>query len=273
METGSWSTDVLDFNHIRGGAAEVVGETSVCEVAVETWRFTGSAGDDVLADVYLAHEPGPIVIGGHGKDNDRTAQYLRGPALQWAGRGVTFVSADAPLHGARAGERPIPRVTMGEPDLVARWVLDQRLLIDAVEERFGRRPMVYLGMSMGAVMGCHLLAEEPRLRAGILVVGGSTVVSVPERFDDVDAELRERLAITDPELPAARVGPRPVLMLNADRDEIFSRRSAMALYDAFRHPKEISFFPGRHAKWRNPAQWNRRMWDFLLHTWTGDRRT
>jgi pimeloyl-ACP methyl ester carboxylesterase len=264
---------VLDFTHTRGGAAEVVGETTVRGVAVETWRFTGSAGDEVLADAYLACEPGMIVVGGHGKDNDRTAQYLRGPALQWAGRGVTFVSADAPLHGARAGERPIPRVTMGEPDLVSRWVLDQRLLIDAVEERFGIRPMLYLGMSMGAVMGCHLLAEDPRLSAGILVVGGSTVVSVPERFDDVDDALRARLSMTDPELPAARVAPRPVLMLNADQDEIFSRRSAMALYDAFGHPKEISFFPGRHARWRKPAQWYQRMWDFVEHTWSGNRRT
>ncbi|MCJ7725700.1 MAG: alpha/beta hydrolase [Acidimicrobiia bacterium] len=264
---------MLDFTHTPGGPAEVVGETAVRDVVVETWRFTGSAGDEVLADVHLAAEPRLIVIGGHGKDNDRTVQYLRGPALQWAGRGVTFVSADAPLHGARAGERPIPRVAMGEPELVARWVRDQRLLIDAVEERFGNLPMVYLGMSMGAVMGCHLLAEDARLQAGIRVVGGSTVISVPERFEDVDDDLVARLALTDPELPAARIAPRPILMLNADDDEIFSRRSALALYDAFRHPKEISFFPGRHARWRNPRQWNRRMWDFLEHTCPAARRT
>jgi len=255
----------LDFSHDPGGPAEVVGEATVRDVTIETWRFAGSRGDDVLADAYLASGSGPVIIGGHGKDNNRKAQYLRGPALQWAGRGVSLVSADAPLHGDRAGERPIPEVTIGDVDLLTRWVKDQRRLIDAVQARLGDVPMVYLGMSMGAVMGCHLLAEDPRLRAGILVVGGSSVVSVPERFDDVDDDLTGRLALTDPEIAAARITPRPVLMLNADDDEVFSRRSALALYDALQHPKEISFLPGRHARWRSPGQWNRRMWDFVEH--------
>ncbi|MBU1227654.1 MAG: alpha/beta hydrolase [Actinobacteria bacterium] len=249
-----------------GGAAEVIAVKMVRGVTVETWRFPGSRGDEVHADAYLAAQPGPVVIGGHGKDGDRTAQYLRGPALQWAGRGVSLVSADAPLHGDRAGEAPIPRVTMADPALVSRWLGDQRLLIDAVEARFGRVPMVYLGMSMGAVMGCHLLAEDDRLAGGILVVGGSTVVSVPERLGGAADGLMERLAVTDPEKAAARIAPRPVLMLNADQDEMFSRRSALALYDALGHPKEISFFPGRHARWRDPRQWNRRMWGFVEHT-------
>lgn len=243
----------------------MAGVADVAGVAVETWRLAGVRGDEVRADAYLAAEPRAVVVSGHGKDNHRGAQYVRGPALQWAGRGVVTVAADAPLHGDRAGEAQIPRVTMGDPALVERWVGDHRLLLDAVAHRFGPLPVIYVGMSMGAVMGCHLLAEDERVAAGILVVGGSTVVSVPERFDDVDDGLAAALAVTDPEIPAARIAPRPVLMLNADRDEIFSRRSALALYDALRHPKEISFFPGRHAVWRSPAQWTRRMWGFVEH--------
>lgn len=262
---------VLDFAHPPGGPAEVVGSAAVRGVTVETWRFRGSRGDEVLADAYLAAGPGPVVIGGHGKDNRRSAQYLRGPGLQWAQRGVTLVAADAPLHGDRAGERPVPRVTIADVDLLTRWVADQRLLMDAVEDRFGAGvPMAYLGMSMGAVMGCHLLAEDSRLRGGVLVVGGSTVVSVPERFEDVDDDLAARLALTDPEVPAARIAPRPVLMLNADDDEIFSRRSALALYDALRPPREIVFLPGRHARWRSPARWNHHMWGFVEEVLGGD---
>ena len=241
----------------------MIGADTVRDVTVETWRLTGSRGDEVLADAYVTGEPRAVVIGGHGKDNRRSAQYLRGPGLQWAGRGVTLVAADAPLHGDRAGERPVPRATMGDPDLVERWVADQRLVVDAVEERFGSVPLVYLGVSMGAVMGCHLLARDERLCAGIPVVGGSTVVSVPERFDDVDDDLQEALRVTDPELPAARISPRPVLMLNADDDEIFSRRSILALYDALGDARELVFFPGTHSRWRHPRQWNRRMWEFV----------
>lgn len=263
----------LDFTYRPGPPVEVLAAEATGGAQMETWRLEGCRDDEVVADVYLADDPWAVVIGGHGRDNNRRSQYLRGPALQWAGRGVSFVSADAPLHGDRAGERPIPAVTIGDIDLVNRWVGDQRRLVDAVQDRFGELPLVYLGMSMGAVMGCHLLAEDPRLRAGILVVGGSTVVSVPERFEEVPPDLTERLAVTDPELAASRIAPRPVLMLNADDDEIFSRRSALALYDALRHPKEISFFPGRHARWRQPRQWNLRMWDFITHTCSGHDRS
>ena len=258
----------LDFGYTPGGAAEVIDRTPQRGYTRETWRFVGSLGEEVLADAYLSLDPGPVVIGGHGKDNSRKAQYLRGSGMQWAPRGISLVAADAPLHGDRAGERPVPRVTITDLDLLTRWVRDQRLLIDAIAARFGEGvPIVYLGISMGAVLGCHLLAADERLLAGILVVGGSTVVSIPERFDGAD-DLKDLLAHTDPGIPAARIAPRPVLMLNADDDEIFSRRSAMALYDALGGPKEISFFPGGHSGWRSPAQWNRRMLGFLEHVYS-----
>jgi len=258
----------LDFGYTRGSGAEVIDSTSQRGHTQETWRLTGSMGEEVLADAYLSPEPGPVVIGGHGKDNNRKAQYLRGPGMQWAGRGISLVAADAPLHGDRAGERPVPGVAITDVDLLNRWVKDQRLLIDAVEARFGGGvPIMYMGMSMGAVFGCHLLAEDERLLAAILVVGGSTVISIPERFDGA-AGLEDLLALTDPVIPAARIAPRPVLMVNADDDGIFSQRAAMALYDALGRPKEISFFPGGHSRWRSPAQWNRRMLGFAEHVFS-----
>jgi len=258
----------LDFGYTPGGAAELVDHTPQRGHTQETWRMTGSEGEEVLVDAYLSPESGPVVIGGHGKDNSRKAQYLRGPGMQWALRGISLVAADAPLHGDRAGERPVPGVAITDIDLLTRWVKDQRLLIDAVEARFGEGvPIVYMGMSMGAVFGCHLLAADERLSAGILVVGGSTVISIPERFDGASG-LENLLSLTDPVIPAALVAPRPVLMLNADDDGIFSHRSAMALYDGLGHPKEISFLPGGHSRWRSPAQWNRRMLGFAEHVFS-----
>jgi fermentation-respiration switch protein FrsA (DUF1100 family) len=264
---------MLDFSDEPGGPAEVVSSETLRGCVRETWRFDGSEGDEVLADAYLSPEPGPVVIGGHGRDDGRGAQYLRGPGLQWAPRGISLVAADAPLHGDRAGERPVPRVTITDIDLLARWVKDHKRLVDAVRTRFGEGvPIGFMGMSMGAVMGCHLLAEDERLAAGILVVGGSTGVSVPERFGG-DTPPEALLTLTDPVAPAPRIAPRPVLMINADEDEVFSRRSALALYDALLPPKEISFFPGRHAEWHSPAQWSRRMWAFLERVLPGPNRS
>ena len=161
----------LDFGHTPGGAAEVIDVTPQRGYTQETWRLVGSLGEEVLADAYLSPEPGPVVIGGHGKDNSRKAQYLRGPGMQWAPRGVSFVAADAPLHGDRTGERPVPRVAITDLDLLTRLVKDQRLLIDAVEARFGEGvPIVYMGMSMGAVVEAGITRCYFTLNKGVFLI-------------------------------------------------------------------------------------------------------
>lgn len=230
--------------------------------SVETWRIPGSRGDQIPVDAYLAAEPGPVVVIGHGKGSSRLAQYVRGLGPLWARAGLAVVGADAPLHGDRACATPVPEITAADVDFVRWWLADARLVIDAVAERFGAVPIGYIGFSMGGVFGTRLLAGDDRLAAGVLVVAGSPTVSVAERFPD-RTDLAVALAETDPCAAAGDIAPRPILMLNADQDEMFSRRSALALYDAFRPPKEIVFLPGGHAAWRSPARWFHHMFAFL----------
>jgi fermentation-respiration switch protein FrsA (DUF1100 family) len=150
------------------------------------------------------------------------------------------------------------------PEFVAQAARDLRVLVDAVGHHLGTdRPLGYLGFSMGTQYGVPAVAADERFRAAVLAVGGSTTVAVPEIFGEVDEDIRQVVAAVDPVASASGIAPRPVLMVNADRDEIFSRPSALALYDAFDPPKEISFFPGRHVLWRSPAQWYRRMEGFF----------
>jgi fermentation-respiration switch protein FrsA (DUF1100 family) len=241
---------------------EIVAEASERGIQAETWRFAGSRGDEILADAYLAPEPGPVILIGHGKGNSRKAQYVRGPGALWARTGLSVVAADAPLHGDRAGSAPVPEVTAADPDLVRWWLADSLALIGAVEERMGEVPLGYVGFSMGGVFGTRLLAEDRRVRAGVLVVAGAPAVSVAERFPD-RADLEPALTETDPCAVAGEIAPRPVLMLNADDDEVFSRRSVLALYDALRPPKELVFLPGTHSEWRRPARWFHHMREFL----------
>ena len=110
----------------------------------------------------------------------------------------------------------------------------------------------------------HAPAVDDRIGALVLVVAGSTGVSYPGRFPGTD--LAEAIAATDPAVHARQMGPRPVLMLAADADELFPRRSAFALYAAFDPPKELSFLPGSHGEWRHPRQWNDRIVGFLART-------
>lgn len=55
-----------------------------------------------------------------------------------------------------------------------------------------------------------------------------------------------------PERWIARVSPRPVVMLNAEEDELIPRRSVEILWDAAMEPKELVWLPGPHMQGDRP---------------------
>lgn len=214
----------------------------------ETWRFGGSRGDQILAEAWLAADPDRAVVVGHGAEADRFHPHPAWSGRLWARHGFSIVVADAPCHGERAG--PEGQAHRGElaadPGFLAWWLADQRIVVGVVAERFPSAAVGYLGVSMGALFGVHLMAAEPRVRAAVLAAGGCR-------------EADRAVAAA-----AVRVGGRPVLMVQADRDEVFSRDAAFVLYEALGTPeKEIDFLPGTHSVWRRPAVWNRRMLAFF----------
>ena len=229
----------------------------------ETWSFAGSAGGRVLAEAFVADGAGPVVVVGHGRGNSRHATYVSGLGRLWGRRGITVIGADAPRHGDRAGV-PIPEAVTAAPDLMEEWLSDHRILLDVIAERLVDRPIGYLGVSMGGMFGVHLMASEPRIAAGCFAVLGSNRVSFPQRYPGLDGEWLEAARVVDPLGSAGAISPRPVLVVCADSDEIFSRESAIDLYDAFGRPKELTFLPGAHAGWQSPARWFRRMETFFV---------
>lgn len=223
-----------------------------------TWRFRGSVGDEVPADAWAPDRPGAVVIAAHGATSSRRGPYLTGAARSWARDGLAVVAADAPGHGERATGGGLTRAAAHGPGMAEQMIADTHLLVDEVAARFPGLPIGYLGFSMGALYGVSFAAAEARVGAVVLVVAGA--------IDGLETFREPGAAGFDPLRQAAGISPRPVLMVNADGDEIFGREAALALYDALDPPKEISFFPGSHAVWRRPAQWYRRMRAFFRET-------
>ena len=223
----------------------------------DRWRLDDEAhraGDVVGVTVRVPPGPGPwpVVIGGHGGDGHRDAPYLRGASKSWARRGLAMVAPDFPCHGERRGA-PDRTPLWESPDLLRRSVVDLRLLVDtlAVDPALDPDRVGYVGFSMGVLIGVPFMAADQRVKAGAFMVGGS-----PPGAPGPPPP-------TDPARYAPGVAPRPVLMVNADDDEIYPRPAVFALYDAFQPPKELVFFPGSHTRWSRPARWYRLMREFL----------
>jgi formylglycine-generating enzyme required for sulfatase activity/cephalosporin-C deacetylase-like acetyl esterase len=132
---------------------------------------------------------------------------------------------------------------------VMQWASEVRQSVDYLQSRKDIDPngIGYQGISFGAIWGPVFLALEPRLRTGVLLLGGLLV----------------RPAGTDllpPELEAFNYAPRvqvPVLMLNGRHDPVFPyETSQVLLFRMLGAPperKRHQTYPGGHSSfgWRD----------------------
>lgn len=233
---------------------------------VEEWQFLGWAGDSVLAEVTLPlGDPAIVLVAAHGVTGSRKSLYIQAAARSWARVGVATISADAPRHGDRADGQLLAVPEVGNPELYRQAVGDllRTVQLAAGEQPTAGKPTGFLGFSMGALTGVAMLATRPPVEAAVLVVAGSTVVMGEDSFPEWLSAGVEVARLTDPATYAPQVQEPAVMMVNADADTVFNRRSAFALYDALAAPKELLFFPGTHAQWQRPGDRYQAMLAFL----------
>ncbi|UCD57035.1 MAG: acetylxylan esterase [Candidatus Hydrogenedentota bacterium] len=108
----------------------------------------------------------------------------------------------------------------------------------------------FAGFSMGGAVGTLFCAHDPRVRAVVLAITGGNFGKFRKAAGDKRTEERIRRAyrIVDPVLYVSRISPRPLLMLNAARDEIVPRAATEALFEAAREPKRIIWYDCGHAE-------------------------
>jgi dienelactone hydrolase len=227
-----------------------------------TFEFA-SRGDRVPGRLLLPPErtgPRPLVLVGHGLNGAKDAGYMDVACLPWARGGAAVASIDFPLHGERRSpklsERILERGLTGAPgsldaalwiDLVEQAVVDLRrgLRAAAVHPEVDGSRVGYAGFSLGTLLGTLFCAEEPRVAAAALALGGAGL-GPPE---------------VDPEDAVARIAPRPVLFVNAERDERVPRASAERLHAAAGSPNDVQWFDATHDTLPGAAL--KAMWSFL----------
>jgi dienelactone hydrolase len=226
---------------------------------LEGWTMRGWHGDAIEVDAYLpaGGKTWGVVVVQHGRSGHRKVPYVRGAAKRWSRDGLAVVAIDAPYHGDRALDQ-IPDLARNEPFLT-QMVGDLRRLCSAIgsDQRLAGLPVGYVGFSMGVLVGVPFMAVERRIRAAVFLVGGATGTGT-----------------TDPATYAPLIRDRPVLLVSADRDEVFNRAAVTALYEAFGGSQELLVFPGTHGDWQHPGRRFRSTYDFFLaHMQTNGRES
>jgi dienelactone hydrolase len=201
----------------------------------------------------------PTILVGHGGTQHKRTPNVLGLARRYVRHlGYAAVALDAPDHGDRvtdpdaadAARRNLQRrmaagrregaVGVGLDPAQAeafaarhtKGVREWRALLDALPAVGLRGPFGYWGVSMGTAIGLPFVASEPRVAAAVLGLAG--LRDLPGR-QDLDA--------------AARALTIPVLFLFQWDDELMTRESGLALFDAFgSREKSMHVNPGGHVE-------------------------
>ena len=232
----------------------------------------GQDSDLVTARYYQGKRPGaaPLVIvlpiwGVHSYPSETIARDLR--ARSGGTINVLQVLGEQPLFDwAAIGSAGSEAVFFDRLDrMVDRFVatvIDIRRLVDWGESRPEVDPqrIALIGFSMSAVTASVAVAHEPRLAAGVLVMGGADLHEVLaacnreiaaarerilERLDwsleRFKGELRRELAGINPARFAGMADPRRVLIIEAGADTCMPQSARDRLWHAFGRPERIAY--------------------------------
>ena len=219
-----------------------------------------------------AEQPVPAVIVQHGLGDSKEADYVEAADSVLVAAGFSVLRIDFQYHGERARPGRDVRFDRGLPftarDAWVQTVFDLRRAVDFLDSRpeIDSSRTGYLGISLGGIVGTVFCGAEPRVEAPILALaGGGLRFLFKEKA--LSPTLRQMLAPIEPLNFVGWISPRPLLFINATKDEVIPQAATALLYERARKPKTLRWYEGRHRTvpvWRimrDCAAWYRDVFD------------
>ncbi len=197
--------------------------------------------------------PYPAIIYLHGVGDSKSSDYVElGTAIFTAG-GFAVLTIDIQYHGERRNEwakfdlKGDMRYTTR--DAIVQTVIDLRRGIDFLESEEGidQDRTGFLGISLGGIIGAIFVGLDERVEAPIIALAGGGL-RWAFGFDAFYGETKDYLNVIEPLNFIGRVSPRPLLMINAEKDKVIPRKSTEMLYRKAGRPKEIKWFDTKHRE-------------------------
>jgi len=207
-----------------------------------------SRGDRVPGTLWLPEDtgPAPLILLMHATGSSKDAPFVKTCGGTWMALGAAVACFDLPLHGERESAKLTQTFLAAFEDrelldpererLCAEFarqaLVDGRRTLDALERlpEIDSERVALVGFSLGAVVGAHWSAEDPRIGSTALALTGGGIGAL------------------DPSDAVRRIGPRPLLFVNAKGDERVPRRAAKALHTAAGGESEVVWVEGGHAE-------------------------
>ncbi len=187
-------------------------------------------------------EPFPVVLLMHGLGDRKTVDYIEAGNKYLLDAGYAVLRLDISNHGDRfkydydfdltAGYRYWTR------DIISQTVFDLRRAVDFINTRdeLDHERIGYYGISLGGIIGTIFCSVEDRVKVPVIVLAGGNL-NLMFGMDALSDDTKDYLSIIDPINFVEMISPRPLLMINAENDDIVPPITSKLLFKAAKEPK------------------------------------
>ena len=195
--------------------------------------------------------PLPVIILLHGKGDRKTVDYIEHGNTMLTNSGYAVLRIDVADHGDRM-ENEYDFDFTGETkywtrNVISQTVFDLRRAVDFIETRkeLNASKIGFYGISLGGITGTIFCGLDKRVKVPVIVLAGGQLNFIFEK-KALSAEAKDYTSIIEPKNFVKQIAPRPLLMLNAENDDIVPPIMSKLLYKKAQKPKKIIWYPAKH---------------------------
>jgi len=202
-------------------------------------EFNGIRKDRVPGFLYVPNDgkpTHPAVLLQYGTGGNKNTFYIVALGQQFVGHGFVVLTIDSPNKGERRpkDEKRPWYASLGERGQAQWYCGDYSRAVDYLAGRTDVDPqrLGYGGISWGAITGITFAAHDPRIKAVASIVGGGNFLGPLADKVQMSKDALEAAKNFDPVYHVALIAPRPLLLLNATKDQLVPRFFSDALHAA-----------------------------------------
>lgn len=242
------------------GAVEAFHQTIPAHYRRQRVEFDARPGERAPAILTMPvadAAPYPAIVLLHGSHQEK--EFIEEICTPFNDAGFAVLCFDQYMRGERRVRGNLLSTMLAFRARCWKTVHDARRAVDYLQSRpdIDAERVYLVGASYGAITGTAVLAQEQRIRAAVLVVGGGNLrllAKAPEVRRELPSWLLPfagpliafLMGPAEPVVHAPRTAGIPILMQNGSNDGVVIPESGNALYAALGEPKELRWYPINH---------------------------
>lgn len=195
--------------------------------------------------------PVPVIILLHGLGDRKTVDYIEFGHQYFINHGYAVMRIDIANHGVRK-ENDYDFDLTGDRrywtrNIIVQTVFDLQRSVDFLETHpdIDSKRIGYYGISLGGIIGTIFCSVDNRVKVPVIALAGGNL-NLMFGMEALSSETRDFFAPIDPVNFVEYISPRPLLMINAENDEVISPITTKLLFEKANEPKEIKWYPSKH---------------------------